>query len=156
MLNIFTILITKPPIISLLRNSIKHTIPYKYHILFWLCYFTFNVLRWGSYFDDYLYSFKSNLVEFSIHIIIVYGNIFYLIPKYVLRKKYKTYIGIMILILVLVYVIRTSLNYILVSDLIFPESQVPSDFYDINFIIEVIVGDFHKINCRMVFRNKEE
>jgi LytS/YehU family sensor histidine kinase len=93
-----------------------------------------------------LYSFKSNLVEFSIHIIIVYGNIFYLIPKYVLRKKYKTYVGIMILILALVYVIRTSLNYILVSDLIFPESQVPSSFYDINFIIEVILGELYVIS----------
>jgi sensor histidine kinase YesM len=103
-------------------------------------------MRWGSYFDDYLYSFKSNLVEFSIHIIIVYGNIFYLIPKYVLRKKYKTYVGIMILILALVYVIRTSLNYILVSDLIFPESQVPSSFYDINFIIEVILGELYVIS----------
>ena len=103
-------------------------------------------MRWGSYFDDYLYSFKSNLVEFSIHIIIVYGNIFYLIPKYVLRKKYKTYVGIMILILALVYVIRTSLNYILVSDLIFPESQIPSSFYDINFIIEVILGELYVIS----------
>ena len=52
----------------------------------------------------------------------------------------------MILILILVYVIRTSLNYILVSDQIFPESQVPSDFYDINFIIEVILGELYVIS----------
>jgi sensor histidine kinase YesM len=103
-------------------------------------------MRWGSYFDDYLYSFKSNLVEFSIHIIIVYGNIFYLIPKYVLRKKYKTYVAIMILILAMVYIIRTGLNYILVSDLIFPESQVPLGFFDANFIIEVILGELYVIS----------
>jgi sensor histidine kinase YesM len=103
-------------------------------------------MRWGSYFDDYLYSFKSNLVEFSIHIIIVYGNIFYLIPRYVLRKKYKTYVAIMILILAMVYIIRTGLNYILVSDLIFPESQVPLGFFDANFIIEVILGELYVIS----------
>ena len=146
MLNIITYLLIKHPVISLLNKHIKHTIPVKYHILFWLGYFIFNVLRWGSYFDDYLYSFKSNLVEFSIHIIIVYGNIFYLIPKYVLRKKYKSYIVIMILILAMVYVIRTGLNYILVTDLIFPESQVPLRFFDINFIIEVILGELYVIS----------
>jgi len=146
LLNIIKVLLIKLPIISLLNKHIKHTIPVKYHILFWVCYFTFNVIRWGSYFDDYLYSFKSNLVEFSIHIIIVYGNIFYLIPKYILRKKYKTYVGIMILILAMVYVIRTSLNYILVTDLIFPESQVPLGFFDINFIIEVILGELYVIS----------
>lgn len=146
MLNIITILIIKFNIISLLNNNIKHTIPIKYHILFWLGYFLFNVIRWGSYFDDYLYSFKSNLVEFSLHIIIVYGNIFYLIPKYVLRKKYKTYVAIVILILVMVYVIRTGLNYIFVTEVIFPESQAPSDFFDINYIINVILGELYVIS----------
>ena len=105
LLNIITYLLIKRPIISFLDKHIKHTIPVKYHILFWLGYFTFNLIRWGSYFDYYLYSFKSNLVEFSIHIIIVYGNIFYLIPKYVLRKKYKTYVAIMILILAIALIV---------------------------------------------------
>ncbi len=52
----------------------------------------------------------------------------------------------MILILAMVYVIRTGLNYILVSDLIFPESQVPLGFFDINFIIEVILGELYVIS----------
>ncbi len=114
--------------------------------MFWLVYFTLNVLRWGSYFDDYLYSFKSNVVEFTIHIIIVYGNIFYLIPKFILRKKYKTYLSIMVLILILVYIVRTGLNYTLVTEEIFPESNLPSSFFDINYIVDVIIGELYVIS----------
>jgi sensor histidine kinase YesM len=111
-----------------------------------LAYFIFNVLRWGYYFDDYVYSFKSNVVEFAIHIIIVYGNIFYLIPKFILRKKYKTYISIMVFILAMVYIIRTGLNYALVTDKIYPESNLPSSFFDINYIVEVILGELYVIS----------
>lgn len=130
----------------LFNKNFKLTIPLKYHVLFWVCYFGFNVLRWGSYFDDYSYSLKSNIVEFSIHIIIVYGNIFYLIPKLILRKKYKTYIAIMILILVLVYVIRTGLNYVLVTKELWPERGVPTSFFEINHLIEVILGELYVIS----------
>ena len=50
-------------------------------------HFLFNTLKWGHYFDDYWYSLKSNIVEFTIHIFIVYGHIFYLIPKFIYKKK---------------------------------------------------------------------
>jgi sensor histidine kinase YesM len=103
-------------------------------------------LRWGYYFDDYIYSFKSNVVEFAIHIIIVYGNVFYLIPKFILRKKYKTYLSIMVFILAMVYVIRTGLNYALVTQEIYPESNLPSSFFDINYIVEVILGELYVIS----------
>ncbi|TXG37520.1 histidine kinase [Seonamhaeicola maritimus] len=114
--------------------------------MFWLGYFAFNVLRWGNYFDDYEYSFKSNVVEFAIHIVIVYSNIFYLIPKFILRKKYKTYLAIVVFILFMVYVIRTGLNYVLVTKEAYPESVVPSSFFDINYIIEVILGELYVIS----------
>ena len=113
--------------------------------MFWICYFTFNVIRWGSYFDDYAYSIKSNIVEFSIHIVIVYGNIFYLIPRLVLRKRYKTYVGTMIIILALVYVIRTGLNFHFVTTEIYPEAFYPGKFFKFNYVLEVILGELYVI-----------
>jgi len=123
----------------------KNTIPVKYHILFWLCYFTFNVVRWGSYFDDYTYSIKSNIVEFAIHIIIVYGNIFYLIPRLILRKRYKTYIASMVLILAMVYMIRTGLNFRYVTSEIYPEAYYPGKFFKFNYVLEVVLGEIYVI-----------
>ncbi|HKK12778.1 MAG TPA: histidine kinase [Flavobacteriaceae bacterium] len=105
----------------------------------------FNTFRWGHYFDDYWYSLKSNIVEFTIHILIVYGHIFYLVPKLIYRKKYWTYVGLMILILGLVYVIRTEANLLLVTNVIFPESPFPSNWFDIDYILALIIGEIYVI-----------
>ncbi|WP_233244019.1 sensor histidine kinase [Tamlana fucoidanivorans] len=52
----------------------------------------------------------------------------------------------MLVILALVYVIRTALNYVLVTEEVFPESQLPSSFFDINYIIAVILGELYVIS----------
>src|SRR5699024_7303242 len=53
--------------------SIKRQV--MHHAIFWLGYFLINTFRWGSYFDDYWYSLQSNLVEFPIHLVLVYFNL---------------------------------------------------------------------------------
>ncbi|WOD44649.1 sensor histidine kinase [Hwangdonia lutea] len=98
------------------KNRIKATIPLRYHVIFWLSYFVFNVIRWGSYNDDFIYSIKSNLVEFPIHIILVYLNIYYLIPKFILKSKYFAFILSLIAALVFSYFLRLGLNLMFVSD----------------------------------------
>jgi sensor histidine kinase YesM len=120
-------------------------IPTKYHVWFWLSYFTFNVIRWGSYFDDYWYSLKSNLVEFPLHIILVYFNIYYLLPKYILRKKYKTYILLFLLSLFVIYVLRTELNYFLVTKNIWPEAETAQEAFTFNHIIAVTLGEVYVV-----------
>ncbi|AUS06554.1 sensor histidine kinase [Pseudotamlana carrageenivorans] len=110
-----------------------------------MSYFLFNFVRWGSYFNDYWYSLKSNLVEFPIHIIIVYINIYYLIPRFILRKKYWTYILYLVIALFMVYLVRTGLNYVLVTKDIWPEAETPAEFMSLNHIIAVILGELYVI-----------
>lgn len=129
----------------MLKFDLKPSISIKYHILFWLVYFVFNVLRWGSYFNDYWYSIKSNLVEFPIHIIVVYINVYYLIPKLILRKRYWTYLFSLILMLAMVYLVRTGLNYLLVTKAIWPEAESAGTFLQLNHIIAVVLGELYVI-----------
>ena len=126
-------------------KNTSFSIPTKYHIWFWIGYFTFNVIRWGSYFDDYWYSLKSNLVEFPLHIILVYFNIYYLIPKFILTKKYKTYIVFFIFSLGIIYVVRTGLNYFLVTKNIWPEAENPQQAFTFNHIIAVTLGEVYVV-----------
>ena len=102
-------------------------------------------MRWGSYFDDYWYSLKSNLVEFPIHIILIYINVYYLIPKFILRKKYRTYVFLLLLMLIMVYLVRTGLNYLLVTKDIWPEAEDPTKFMELNHIIAVVLGELYVI-----------
>lgn len=120
-------------------------IPIKFHLFFWFCYFLFNVIRWGSYFDDFWYSLKSNLVEFPLHIIIVYFNIYFLIPKFILTKKYKRYILFLLLTLILLYCIRTGLNFLLVSKNIWPEAEGTQQAFSFNHIIAVVLGELYVV-----------
>lgn len=131
-------------ILKWFKNT-SFSIPTKYHIWFWLIYFTFNVIRWGSYFDDYWYSLKSNLVEFPLHIILVYFNIYYLIPKFILTKKYKSYILFFALSLFLIYILRTGLNYFLVTKNIWPEAETAQEAFTFNHIIAVILGEVYVV-----------
>lgn len=101
------------------------------------------MIRWGSYFNDFWYALKANLVEFPIHIIVIYINVYYLIPKFVLTKKYKKYIGSILLILILVYIVRTGLNYIFVSKILSPELDRPVRFLDANHFIVVALGELY-------------
>lgn len=121
----------------------NRSIPRKYHLLFWAVYFSFNVIRWGSYFHDYWYSFKSNLVEFPLHIFLVYLNIYYLVPKFILTKKYKEYIILLLTALGVLYIVRTELNSLLVSENIWPEAYGAQKGYSFNHIVAVVVGELY-------------
>ena len=127
------------------KYTSKPSIPVKYHVVFWLVYFAFNFVRWGSYFNDYWYSLKSNLVEFPIHIIFVYINIYWLIPKLILRKRYWSYLFSLIAMLAIVYLVRTGLNYFLVTKDIWPEAESVGQFLQLNHIIAVVLGELYVI-----------
>jgi sensor histidine kinase YesM len=127
-----------------IKNT-SSSIPVKYHVIFWLSYFIFNIIRWGSYFEDYWYSVKSNLVEFPLHIVIVYVNIYFLIPRFILNKKYKRYVFFLLASLFILYFVRTGLNYVLVTKNIWPEAERSQQAFTFNHIVAVILGELYVV-----------
>ncbi len=120
-------------------KNTNYTIPLKYHFIFWISYFIFNVIRWGSYYQDYWYSFKSNLVTFTMSMILVYINIYVLFPRFVLKKKYKRYLLSFLLALCIFYIVRTELIYWLINENVWPESDTPQKAYSFNHILVVFL-----------------
>ena len=113
------------------------------HIWFWGGYFTLNFLRWGAYFNDYPYSFKSNLIEFSLHIPLVYFNLFILVPRYVLKQKYIQYTIALLISLFGIYLLKTTLTYYLISENIWPEANREYHPFEINHIVAVCIGELY-------------
>ena len=130
--------------ISTLKNA-NYTIPIKYHLIFWISYFTFNVIRWGSYYEDYWYSFKSNLVTFTLSMILVYVNIYYLFPKFILKKKYLGYLLNFAIVLGIFYVVRTELIYHFINKDVWPESDTPQKAYSFNHIVVVFLTGIYDV-----------
>lgn len=124
-------------------KEMKFDIKIKNHVWFWGLYFLLNSLRWGAYFNDYSYSFKSNLVEFALHIPLVYFNLFVLVPKYVLQSKHLKYTLALIISLGVVYILKTELTYFLISKDVWPEANRDYKPFEINHILAVCIGELY-------------
>lgn len=124
-------------------NDIKFDIKLQNHLWFWGVYFSLNFLRWGAYFNDYEYSFKSNIIEFSLHIPLVYFNLFVLVPKYVLKKKYYHYTLGLLSSLVVIYLLKTGMTYFLISENIWPEANREYKPFEINHVVAVCIGELY-------------
>jgi len=124
MLRNFKIFLTeKVLVLNKMEDSVwEKKIPISYHIIFWTGYFLINVLRWGGYYHDFYYSFKSNLVEFPIHILLSYFHAYYLIPKLVAEKKYSSYFSLLFLSLTVMYFAKTILTYHFINKDVWPEA----------------------------------
>lgn len=115
-----------------------------FHILFWVGYFFFNSIRWGHYFQDYVYSIKSNLVEFPIHIILVYFNLYFLAPKLLSKKKYAGYISSLFLATLIMSFVKIILTYGLVTTNIWPESaKEETELFGISYLTTVYIGELY-------------
>lgn len=130
-----------------LNKNLKITL--RHHVIFWLIYFLLNTLRWGNYFDDYVYSFKANMVGFPIHMILCYLNIFVLMPKFVFRQKYFLYVCALILSLISMVFVKFNLTYFLISTNVWPEGpKVINDFtlsYSISYSLDMMIGELYVI-----------
>ncbi|MDG2436413.1 MAG: histidine kinase, partial [Polaribacter sp.] len=118
-------------------KNINYKIPVKYHFLFWISYFLLNVVRWGSYYQDYWYSFKSNIVTVTLGMLLAYFHVYFLLPKLLFRKKIISYVFFFIVGLVVFYVVRTELIFIFINENVWPESQTPQRAYAFNHILVV-------------------
>ncbi len=121
----------------------KFDIKLQNHFWFWGLYFLLNFLRWGAYFNDYEYSFKSNIIEFALHIPLVYFNLFVLVPRYVLKSKYFKYTIALLLSLMSIYLLKTGLTYYIISENIWPEANREYKPFEINHIVAVCIGELY-------------
>nr|WP_315150315.1 histidine kinase [uncultured Flavobacterium sp.] len=124
-------------------KEMKFDIRLQNHFWFWGVYFMLNFLRWGAYFNDYEYSFKSNLIEFALHIPLVYFNLFVLVPRYVLKSKYFTYAFGLVISLMMVYLLKTGMTYFIISENIWPEANRDYKPFEINHIVAVCIGELY-------------
>jgi len=124
-------------------KKINFTIKLKNHVWFWGIYFLLNFLRWGAYFNNYSYSFKSNLIEFALHIPLVYFNLLILIPMFVLKSKYIKYTFSLLASLAIFNLLKKGLTYYIISKNIWPEANRDYQPFEINHIVAVCIGELY-------------
>lgn len=124
----------------------RYVITYKHHIIFWFIYFIFNTLRWGSYFNDYDYSLKSNLIGFPIHMALTYFNIYFLMPRFVYKKKYFLYTLLILASLLIMMLVKYYLTYYFVTTNVWPEGPEPIEAITFNYAVQMMLGELYVIS----------
>ena len=117
----------------------------KHHIIFWSIYFIFNTFRWGSYFNDYIFSIKTNLVGFPIHMALCYMNIYVLMPYFIYKKKFTFYAILLIGCLYLMLLVKFYLYYFLVSSNVWPEGPEIIESITLNYAVDMMIGELYVI-----------
>ena len=122
-----------------------YTITLKHHIVFWTIYFLINTLRWGRYFDDFLYSFQSGLLGFPIHIFLCYLNIYVLMPRFIFKKKYSLFILFLLSSIFMMVVVKFNLTYYLLSSNVWPEGPEIVNTLTANYVMDMMIGELYVI-----------
>lgn len=124
------------------NNVYKITL--KHHIIFWLIYFSITVIRWGGIHQDYLYSLKTTSMGFPIHMILVYLNIYVLMPNFAFKKKYLSYIVLIFSAIFIMVLIKFNLTYYLISTNVWPEGH-SIDSITFNYVFDMMIGELYVI-----------
>ena len=120
------------------------SIPISSQILFWIGYFTFNTIRWGSFYSDYAYSFKSNLIEFPFHIALSYIFIFYLLPK-LFNGKVIDFFTLLVISLGIALVLKFLVAYYFTSGDVMPEYAGITSTLNLAYATSYLLGQIYVI-----------
>lgn len=124
-----------------------YEINYMHHIVFWVVYFVFNVLRWTSINSDLGGAIKTNLIEFPLHIAITYFNLYYLMPKYVYTQKYIRYGAFLAISLLVLLLIKYNVTHYILSNGYWPNVTIEVlDGLTFEYALETIIGEFYVVS----------
>ncbi|AXT54855.1 sensor histidine kinase [Aquimarina sp. AD1] len=101
------------------KNIFSHRL--SKHILYWVGLIIFFGITWGTYDNDYVRSFTIQTFGLPARMVLVYISIYMLIPKFLLKRKFISFIvSYLILLLVTSICIQRPIIYFYVEPIYFP------------------------------------
>lgn len=82
---------------------------------------------------------------FPIHIALCYFNIYFLMPKFLFKKKYPQYILLILSAVFLMVLVKFNLTYILISNEVWPEGPETINTMTINYTVDMMIGELYVI-----------
>lgn len=106
------------------------------HILFWVCYYVLFGFLWAVE-EDYTASFYLEFILLPLRILAVYFAIYFLLPKFLMRKKYiRFFLGYMLMLLFAGILQRVFIHFFY-EELLLNDSS--SGLFSIRMLIRAIV-----------------
>jgi len=64
-----------------------------WHIIFWVFVYLFYVITYGEYQNNYMAELSTNLILLPLRMLAVYSLIYYLLPQFLLKKRYIGFVS---------------------------------------------------------------
>lgn len=128
-----------------LNSRHRYKISLLHHILFWVSYFLLNTWRWGTYFNDFSYSLKTNIIGFPLHMLTSYLTIYVLVPKLIFKKKYILFLLALLSTILVTVIAKFNLTYYLVSSNVWPEGPSITTDFTLNYAIDMMIGELYVV-----------
>ena len=94
------------------------------HLLYWSCFVLFFAVIWGTYDHDYIRNLMVQLWSLPARLLLVYGTLYYLFPKFFAKEKYGMFITLFILLLLFAtIVVQRSVMIFIVQEKYLPYSS---------------------------------
>ncbi len=120
------------------------------HIIFWVTYLLLWSVRDLVYHDDYLDLLQSNTISTICYAFGVYINLYWLMPRLLLKKKYWLY-GVVLIITVLFFAYLTALTLYYYFNVIHQPALKDTFFTSLEGFIFLITEQFMLIAVTSVF-----
>jgi sensor histidine kinase YesM len=97
------------------------------------------------YFDDFSYSFQTNLIGFPIHMALCYTNIYVLMPSFLYSRKYSIFVLLLLASIFTMVLIKFNLTYYLVSQNVWPEGPEVINTITVSYAIDMMIGELYVV-----------
>ncbi len=102
------------------------------HILFWIAYIAFFTFQYGYPAKDYLVTFYGYCIYLPVLILAVYTNLYFIIPKYLLRKKYLLFFIFLFISAAIFALLQRAAAYFIIAPLLYPP-RVMTNYIKLGF-----------------------
>lgn len=109
------------------------------HILFWLSYWLYHSLIYGSYEQNYMLQFKSEALYLPVKMAATYVTLLVLLPRYFLNRKYIQFGFLLAASLIVTACVQRVLDYAIIYRILDP-SLLQQSFFSAPHILKIIIG----------------
>ncbi len=106
------------------------------HVLFWTFHILYNVATWGVYNDHVLQSLVTESLTITGKVLMCYYTLYYLIPTFLLPRKYLLFIIWFSVGLVLCGLLNRAISYFIIYPIYYPDA-VGSGYFRIKIFFEM-------------------
>lgn len=94
-----------------------------WHTVFWIVYMAIFTFVEGGYQNNFDEAFALEASYLPSRLMLVYFNYFFLLPRFLLKRKIEKYIGFTLITIVIATAIQRLLGFYIINPLIFPDWQ---------------------------------